>query len=198
MQEKNATLSPQRRRNRRALLEAAQALMEEGLTPSVTDAADRAEISRATAYRYFSSPEQLQNEAALDLIARRLEGFSAGAASSGAPEEAAAALVGQVHEMVVENEAAFRAMLRLSLEASPQRRGARRLGWIDDVLADVRLQPESGKRLVQALAILCGIEAQVVLKDVCGVSDREARKTLQWAARALMHQALAKTDGAAP
>ena len=194
MQARNTSLSPQRRRNRQALLDAAQALMAEGRTPSVTDAADRADISRATAYRYFSSPEQLQNEAALDLIARRLEGFSAEAATGGGVEDAAASLVRQVHEMSMENEAAFRTMLRLSLEAAPQRRGARRLGWIGVLLADTRLEPETRRRLTQALSILCGIEAQVVLKDVCGASDREARKTLQWAARALVRQALAEGD----
>jgi hypothetical protein len=43
----------QKARTRNALLAAARALLAEGVTPTVEQAADRADISRTTAYRYF-------------------------------------------------------------------------------------------------------------------------------------------------
>ncbi|MGI8548966.1 MAG: TetR family transcriptional regulator, partial [Gemmatimonadaceae bacterium] len=55
----------QRGRTRKALLTAAAALIAQGRTPSVTEVADAAEVSRRTAYRYFPTPDQLLVEAAL-------------------------------------------------------------------------------------------------------------------------------------
>src|SRR5690606_22736132 len=44
-----------RARTRRLMLETATALMQQGVTPSVSDVAEAAAVSRATAYRYFPS-----------------------------------------------------------------------------------------------------------------------------------------------
>ena len=55
----------QRRRTRRALLLAAGELVEAGRTPTVAEAADAADVSRATAYRYFPSQDALLAEAVL-------------------------------------------------------------------------------------------------------------------------------------
>ena len=49
----------QKQRTRDALLEAAQALLAAGETPTVEQAADAAGISRTTAYRYFASQRSL-------------------------------------------------------------------------------------------------------------------------------------------
>ena len=49
----------QRNRTRAAIIEAATALMREGKPPSVAEAAERALVSRATAYRYFPTQESL-------------------------------------------------------------------------------------------------------------------------------------------
>ena len=53
----------QKRRTRRALLEAAMSLYEQGVDPTFGQVAERAMVSRATAYRYFSSVEALISEA---------------------------------------------------------------------------------------------------------------------------------------
>ena len=60
----------QKQRTRSALLEATREWLAEGKHPTVAEAADRAGISRATAYRYFSAPEPMAQEAVLDAIAR--------------------------------------------------------------------------------------------------------------------------------
>src|SRR5688572_32428438 len=46
-------------RTRRLMLQAATQLMQSGITPSVTEVAEAAEVSRATAYRYFPSQAAL-------------------------------------------------------------------------------------------------------------------------------------------
>ena len=54
----------QRGRTRRALLEAAARLIAAGQTPTTTEVADAADVSRRTAYRYFPSADELWFEAA--------------------------------------------------------------------------------------------------------------------------------------
>src|SRR5438105_11171359 len=49
----------QKLRTRTALVDAARALLAEGMTPTVEAAAERASISRTTAYRYFPSQRAL-------------------------------------------------------------------------------------------------------------------------------------------
>ena len=49
----------QKARTRAALLDAARALLAEGVSPTVEQAADRAAISRTTAYRYFANQRAL-------------------------------------------------------------------------------------------------------------------------------------------
>jgi len=196
MQVKNDTaparrLSPLRRRNRQALLHAAQAILDEGRTPTLTEAADRAEVSRATAYRYFSSSEQLQNEAALDAIAANIPDALAHSTKTWSDaRKKVEELVMRVEAMVRENEVAFRAMLRLSLEPTGGSRGGRRIGWIEACLDGVDMPEANRPHLTRALALLCGIEARIVLKDVCGLNDEEARETLAWAAKTLVAKAM--------
>jgi AcrR family transcriptional regulator len=55
----------QKNRTRKALVASASELLRNGKHPTVTDAAEAAGISRATAYRYFPSQEMLWAEVAL-------------------------------------------------------------------------------------------------------------------------------------
>ena len=55
----------QRQRTRHDLLQAASRLMSQGQLPKLAEVAKEAMVSRATAYRYFSSDEALLGEAAL-------------------------------------------------------------------------------------------------------------------------------------
>ncbi len=48
-----------RARMRKIMLDAAMRLMQDGLIPSVSDVAEAAQVSRATAYRYFPSQSAL-------------------------------------------------------------------------------------------------------------------------------------------
>lgn len=179
---------------RAAMLRSAQALMDEGRSPSVPEVADHAGIARATAYRQFSSAEALMNEAALDRIAAGIPAVMPPAGAS-SPEEAVEALVRRVFAMVVENDAAFRTMLRLSLDDPEARRGGRRLVWVREALAPFAERFGEGvlERLVPALALTLGIETWVTLRNVCGLARAEAEAAAVWAARALVAQALGET-----
>jgi len=64
--------------------------------------------------------------------------------------------------------------------------------WLDEVLEPVRadLPAEQWRRLRAALALTLGIDAVVVMKDVCHLDDDEFPDVLRWAATALLRAGL--------
>jgi AcrR family transcriptional regulator len=196
----------QKRRTRAAIVAAAMKLVEQGKSPTVEEVADAALVSRATAYRYFPTQEYLLFEATLEStrsdIDRELD-------ENTLPEDAEGRLemlIYTLQERIVDKEAAFRTMLKLSLEqtsdeerhgggSAPSRlRGGGRVRWIEKALAPVqgRLEESDFRRLVAALSLCMGIEALVVLRDVCVLESSEAEEVLRWAARALLRSSLAE------
>jgi AcrR family transcriptional regulator len=194
-QEKSFERVNQKQRTRAELLRAAGELAEKGLQPSVADVADHAGISRATAYRYFSKPENMLREAALDAIARAIQPHVDRLAkdSKDAPN-AVEHLVKQVFDMVSENEAMFRTFLANSVTGNDVKRGGRRLTWLSDVLAPLkdRIAKPDYDRLLYSLSLLTGIETLVVLKDVCGLDSKKAEDVTLWAAKTLLAGVLGK------
>ena len=196
----------QKRRTRAAILAAAVDLVEGGQRPTVAEVADVALVSRATAYRYFPTHEYLLFEAALEStrtdINRELE-------ENTLPEDPEARLemlIDALQKRIIDKETAFRTMLRLSLEQSPEEerhggesspsrlRGGGRVRWIEKALRPVRerLEEPEFRRLVAALSLCMGIEALVVLRDVCALEASEAEDVLRWAARTLLRSSLAE------
>lgn len=53
-----------------------------------------------------------------------------------------------------------------------------------------RLGARAFERLVKALAVVYGIEPMVILKDICGASDRETEAVVRWMMDALVDAAL--------
>ena len=77
------------------------------------------------------------------------------------------------------------------LEEEPFRRGQRReiLKLATEPLR--RKLPEKAYfRLVNALSVVYGIEPFIVLKDICGASDRETEAVVRWMIEALVTSAL--------
>jgi AcrR family transcriptional regulator len=182
----------QKERTRVALLEAAREALNEGLHPTVAEVADRAGISRATAYRYFSSPDILLQEAVLDGIAASLDSLDLSQDAADL-EQRVSVVVTEIIDMVLRNETLFRLYLR-SLLAEPKSavRGARRLRWIGQAIGPGAddLGERNTQRLTQALSLLAGIETIIVLRDVCGLPDPQIREVAGWTARALVQAAL--------
>ena len=185
----------QKARTRGALVAAARELLAEGVTPTVEQAADRAEISRTTAYRYFPNRRALLVATYPDLEALSL-------LDGDAPTDPLERLVIAVEhftEQLVEHEPALRAQLRMSLEPDhapedlPFRKG-RAIGWFEDALAPLRdrIGADELRRLVVAIRSATGIEALVWLTDVAGLSREEAIETMRWSARTLAEAAISR------
>lgn len=188
----------QKRRTRKELLQAAARLMKSGARPTLEDVAAEALVSRATAYRYFPSVEALMVEAALDIEfpdANELFGDE----MSGEPVARLEMADTAVNAMISANEHGLRLMLMNALERAlktgddndlPARQN-RRTPLIDAALAPAldALNPADIKPLSQALALVFGMEARIVLKDVLQLSDAQADETRRWAIRALVDAA---------
>ena len=186
----------QKARTRSALVAAARTLLAEGVRPTVEQAADRAEISRTTAYRYFKNQRALVLASYPELEAPSLLGADAPAD----PVERLVAAVEHLARQTIEHEPELRAQLRLSLDPSsepedrPLRTG-RAIAWFEDALAPLRdrLSDAEFRRLVLAIRAGCGIEALIWLTDIAGLSREDAVATMSWSARTLVESATAQT-----
>ncbi len=183
----------QRKRTRKDLLDAASRLMKRGGKPSLEEIAEEALVSRATAYRYFPNLEALLLEASVDVAFPEAAQLFA----DRSPDVLARLLKADaaVHDMVLANEAALRMFLAHSLERSVREasdlppRQNRRTPLIEAALepAKGRLDPKAP--LAEALAVIVGTEAMVVLKDVLQLDDPAARAVKAWAIEALLDAA---------
>lgn len=189
----------QKTRTRNALIAAARQLLAEGVTPTVERTADRAAISRTTAFRYFPNQRAILVATYPQIVERSLLG-------PGASEDPMARLEAVTQEFtrqVVEFEPELRAQLRLSLEPGPRQpdelplRQGRGIGWIEDALSPLRgrIREPDLRRLVLAIRATLGIEAMVWLVDVAGVSREQAVDIMRSSASTLLRSTI---DDAAP
>jgi AcrR family transcriptional regulator len=192
----------QKERTREALVDAAKALVSEGAPPSVAEAAERARVSRATAYRYFPTQDSLLIEISdvtpvvepVEQVLEQLQGDD--------PEARLTQLLDTCNPIMVAEEARLRTALRVYLDtwlearktgaAVPKLREGRRMRWLDIALAPVKkkLSRPEWRRLRAALALTLSIDALVVMKDVAHLDNEEALETLRWTALALLRYAL--------
>jgi AcrR family transcriptional regulator len=188
----------QKMRTRKALVDAALALIVSGVTPTVEDAAAAASISRTTAYRYFPNQHDLLVAAYPEIEPRSLLGDK----PPHAVEVRLDMVVREYLRSTIDNEAALRTALRLSLD--PQGtyrqelflRQGRVITWLKDALEPLRgqLSEQAIERLVYAIRAAAGIEALVWLSDIAGLSRAEAKDLMMWSAQALLRSALAEAN----
>ncbi len=210
----------QRGRTRRALLAAAARLIATGQTPTTTEVADEAGVSRRTAYRYFPTQDQLLVEASLERLRPEVEaaiaaveavaegGVSEGREGDDAASDVSRALarldatVRVMHRLTLEHEALLRTIWRLTAggPAVPgvQPRGSRRIDWIIAAVDPLRrrLGRERFDRLVSGLTACVGFDSQFLLMDLRGLSAEEAERVTQWMARAMVQESVADAAGA--
>lgn len=193
----------QRRRTRKAIVDAATELVVAGQTPSVDDVARAADVSRRTVYLYFPTLEQLL----IDATAGALSTATVDAALHEEAEAAdPAARVDALARRLLELAPAVlplgRQLIRLTVtdpetqHSEAPRRGYRRIEWIERALEPLRqrLTEEQFERLVSALALVIGWEAMVVLRDLRGLDADGETNVVIWAARALVEAMLAEAD----
>jgi AcrR family transcriptional regulator len=193
----------QKHRTRQDLLQAAKRLMKAGRVPKLVEVAAEAMVSRATAYRYFSSDEALLTEAALDARAPMPDEIFAGDPSTD-PEERLLRANAALREMVWGNQTQFRLFLARELEQAATAnegpaervRQNRRLRLIEAALAPVRdrFNDEVYGRLCAALALVFGTESMVVFRDVLRMDDSAAWDVESWVLRVLTRAALAESN----
>jgi AcrR family transcriptional regulator len=187
----------QRRRTRRAIVDAAAALLEQGRTPSVSEVAAAAEVSRRTVYLHFPTHEQLLLDAALEAGRGPVESAFEGVDDV---EERVDRLVRSLVRGYTASEHVGRTLVRLTAETpttvGAPRRGFRRVDWIEAALEPLRdrLDAVRFERLVSSLSLVVGWEAMIVLRDVRALDERAEEETAAWAARSLVRATLAELD----
>ena len=180
-------------------MDTATKLMQNGVNPSISEVADAAEVSRASAYRYFPSQSALVQDVISEALGPILEWSS----DSNDAEQRVLDLLEYSLPRIDEFEATFRAALKLSLENWASDRTTKeegehtfkrghRLGLLSDALSPLRLElsRKQFEKLVQALSLIFGVEALIVLKDISGLNAKEVLAQTQWIARTMVRAAI--------
>ena len=181
----------QTRRTRRALLAAADALFAEGRVPTVAEVAERADVARATAYRYFPTQEALLLETPALGDSNPLRTLVEDVAGIADPADRIAEAIRRGAVWTLGREPQFRAVLRASLD--PERdttRPARRRGYIAQLLEPLALAPAAREQLAAELTLLFGIDPVVSLRDNGDVAPERIPDVLAETARTLVAAAL--------
>jgi len=169
------------------------------------EAAERALVSVATAYRYFPSAEELWLEAAVagEEDAKITSELIAAAGLD--PQARLEALIRSTGFQMLEDQVPYRRIAKGALdqwfrqqndpeaEAVPVRQ-RRRNDQIKQVIAplDERLPPDSLARIAHALGIVIGCESMISLVDAVGLDLTDAKMAMLDAARWLLNGALAE------
>jgi AcrR family transcriptional regulator len=191
---------------RAALIQAAIAISSRGIIPSITDVAEAAQVSRATAYRHFPSQSVLVQAMVIEALGPIWRWLP----ESDDAEERVGRLLAFGFRRMDDYEAPLRAALRLALDQwSRERAGTigneprivrgNRIRLLRLALAPLarRIPKRSFDRLVQGLAIVFGTETMVVLKDMFGLEGPQVAQVAEWVARSLVRAAIAEENGRA-
>jgi AcrR family transcriptional regulator len=197
MQPESHERTNQKARTRADLLQAAIALIRNGERPTVEEAALAAGVSKRTAYRYFVSQDHLLADAALEGLRAVLGGMlEKGLDADDAPSRLSALAIA-MNKLAMSHEAELRVMIRASLDtprtnAGEPTRGQRRMDWINTALAPARgqLNDDLYDKLASALAVSLGIDALIILRDICGLSPDRIESVMTWSAQALFDAAM--------
>ena len=190
------TLTGPRNRTMHLLREAARELLRTGGPLTVPAAAERAGVSRATAYRYFPNNDSVVLHATMSLTDNPLDDADWASSAVASPDELgarAADLVRATATWAFDHETELRTMLRLSLtpereEVKPRRGLTNRGRWIGALLEGLPgdVPPAARERLAAALIPLFGSDAVVWTTDMAELPRDEAIELLAWMARVLI------------
>lgn len=173
------------------ILKATKALLQLEKPITLEDIALEAHISRATIYRYYSNIDLLITEATLEIHHKSPEAIFKESKGK-ALDEQLLDIQEQYNQFAAKNETVFRrylsAVLSESLSNKEKIRGARRIKTLEKVLgeANSEISAEDRVKLKNVGALLMGIDALVVCKDVCGLNNQETNDTLKWAMQMIL------------
>lgn len=192
-------LTSTRAKTRRLLIETAMRLFDSGSFPSITEVAQKAQLSRATAYRYFPTQSALVSA----IVNETLSPIKSWQPTKQDATERINELLSFAFPRMLRHEGTLRAALHLSLtqwahsqstDAIPVRekliRGNRKT-MLTQVMEPLRheLSPELMKRTIRALSLVYGSEIFLVMKDIWGCENDELEEMGKWIAKAIVRQA---------
>jgi AcrR family transcriptional regulator len=183
-----------RARTWKLMIATARDMMQNGHSPSVSDVAEQAEVSRSTAYRYFPTQAAMVHAVVGESLGPILEWNS----DKSDPVERVADLIAESFPVIADNEMTFRAALRVALDSegvsnapdTPSR--GHRVKLLERALSPLA-SVDNHNRLVQALSVLYGVEGLVVLRDICGLDHQASQDVIAWAAEMLTQATINNT-----
>lgn len=199
----------QKARTRNEILAAAVEIYREGREPTVPEAAERARVSLATAYRYFRSADELRDEGSTELLAFLTSDDEIAPAIDSAGDDVHArmdALVRTLGRRMLTDQAPFRQQAKAGHErwfANQQDpdnpvevRAGRRNRFIRLVLEPLegRLSRAELERLFAALTVAFGTEAATSLTDVARLDPDAALETMRTTCRWILDGALNEAE----
>ncbi|MDC9821264.1 TetR/AcrR family transcriptional regulator [Pectobacterium polonicum] len=197
MIERDEKLTSTRAKTRRLLIDTAMNMFDQGIFPSITDVATAAQLSRATAYRYFPTQSALVSA----VVGESLGPILAWHPTQPDASERVAELLRFAYPRMLEHEGALRAALHLSLQQWADRRSNRlhtdtltrgnrkRLLKIATEPLEGKITPEAQQRVIYALSLIYGSEVFLVLKDIWHLEEDSIQDVTQWVAKAILRQA---------
>lgn len=172
-------------RTRALMVATASQMMRRGQSPSVSEVAEAAGVSRSTAYRYFPTLADMLRAVVSEALGPILDWRAQGPAG----KQRLDSLYRTAFPRLWEHQATFRAALRQSLETAGADlalgRGHRR-DLLGRAVAGLGLPPDQARRLTIALSLTFGIEAMIVLQDIWGLDQAQAQEVALWAAEAML------------
>ncbi|AWH87309.1 helix-turn-helix domain-containing protein [Limnobaculum parvum] len=202
-----------KRRKYNLLIKQAMKLFEKGAFPTVTELAIEAQVSRATAYRYFPTQSDLISA----VVDESLKPIILWKPEQVRVEERVNELLTFAYPQMFKHEGALRAALLLSLQQWAEERASLFKAETDigkvttkreklvrghrkQILRQVTapLHDELPAALVEkvnhALSVIYGSEVFMVLKDIWQLENDDVQSITQWIAKAILNQA--RTDAA--
>ncbi|AUQ43653.1 TetR/AcrR family transcriptional regulator [Yersinia ruckeri] len=172
-------------------------MYECGAFPSITEVANEAKVSRATAYRYFPTQSALVSA----LVTESLGPILAWQPTQPDAGQRVAELLSFAYPRMLQHEAVLRAALHLSLQQWADARchsdsteklvrgNRKRLLKLAMEPMEGKLSPEALQRVIHALSLIYGSEVFMVLKDIWHLEDDAIQDVTQWMGKAILAQA---------
>ena len=184
-------------RTRRLLIDTAMSMYEQGTFPSITDVANAAQLSRATAYRYFPTQSALVSA----MVDESLGPILAWQPTQPDARQRIAELLSFAYPRMLQHEGVLRAALHLSLQqwaadrSNPNseeklvRGNRKRLLKLAVEPLEGKLSPEALQRVIYSFSLIYGSEVFMVLKDIWHLDEAGIQDVTQWMGKAILLQA---------
>ncbi|WP_228851810.1 TetR/AcrR family transcriptional regulator [Aegicerativicinus sediminis] len=170
----------QKLETREKIIESAQYFLKSGHNVNLDEIANRAGVSRATIYRYYSNVEVLLHEAGLDLSVLPPETIITDLGEVDI-NETILGIQDYYNDLALDNETAFRKYLGIAIASNDakNKRGARRKKTLGLAFKNLDLPKEDKVKLIDLFTVLMGIEPIIVTKDVCGLNNQQSKEVLK-------------------